>query len=256
MKMATAPIKYSMSIKSAVAALTFALLFGTACQTARPQRDSGTATLSRELTDARRKMEEMNHRLSVLQFMVDSHERAISDLEREPSVPRRSPAMATTKPTQTAPRIVEESTTASRPQKKAAPVKRTNKRAENLASQTYTQAFAAMKSKDYSKALMLFREVAEKWPQDNLADNAIYWSGEIHYTTKDYSAAIAAFRTLLNKYPKGSKAPDALLKTGYSFIALKDKESARKYLKRVVMEHPFTASGAKAEKVLNSLDES
>ena len=258
MKMATAPIKYSISRKSAAAAFALALLLGTACQTAQPRRDSGTATLSRELTDARRKMEEMNHRLSVLQFMVDSHERAISDIEREPSAPRMSPTAASKSSTQAPTRIVEVSTIApaSHNKKSAAPIKRSKKRSKNLAGQTYTQAFAAMKNKDYSKALMLFREVAEKWPQDNLADNAIYWSGEIHYTTKDYSAAITAFRTLLNKYPKGSKAPDALLKTGYSFIALKDKESARKYLKRVVMEHPFTASGAKAEKVLNSLDES
>lgn len=185
-----------------------------------------------------------------MQFMIDSHERALSDLERNPSTssPIREKAEK--------PQITEESVKPplTKPKKRALTAKPEAPIQENLASETYTQAFAAMNKKEYDKAIVLFHEVAEKWPTDNLADNAIYWSGEIHYTKKDYSAAISAFRTLLNKYPKGSKAPDALLKTGYAFISLKDKESARKYLKRVIIEYPFTSSGAKAEKALNSLD--
>ncbi|BCS96139.1 hypothetical protein DSLASN_17710 [Desulfoluna limicola] len=242
--------------KHTAVAIMIALLFLPACKTAQPRRDSGTATLSRELDETRRKMDEMHHRMSVLQFMVDSHERAISDLERQ-STGTPAAAPPPIQPKATAPKITEEPAKTPSVQPKAMPIPTKKKQSDkgNLASQTYTQAFAAMKDKNHEKALVLFREVAEKWPDDNLADNAIYWSGEIHYDRKDYSAAISAFRTLLTKYPKGSKAPDALLKTGYAFLALDDKESARKYLKRVVMEYPFTTSGAKAEKVLNSLDE-
>lgn len=256
MTKATARRKTGFPQKYTAAVIMIALLIFPACKTAQPRRDSGTATLSRELDETRRKMDEMHHRMSVLQFMVDSHERAISDLEREasgtPAMPP-SPIM----PKATATTITEEPAKKPSAQPKAVPIPAKKKKSDkgNLASQTYTQAFAAMKEKNHEKALVLFREVAEKWPDDNLADNAIYWSGEIHYDKKDYSAAISAFRTLLNKYPKGSKAPDALLKTGYAFLALDDKESARKYLKRVVMEYPFTTSGAKAEKVLNSMDE-
>lgn len=232
--------------KSATAALLIALLVAPACQTAQPQQNLGTSSLSQEMDETRQKMEELEHRLSVMQFMVDSHERAISDLERQ-SAPAKAPA-APVKPEVKAPQIKEEPV-----KTPPAPVKTSTPEKGSLASQTYTEAFAAMKEKKYDKALDLFREVAEKWPQDNLADNAIYWTGEIHYSKKDYPAAIGSFKTLLSKYPKGSKVPDALLKTGYAFLALNDKESARTFLKRVVMEYPFTTSGAKAEKALNSL---
>lgn len=255
MMKATSKKRDRFCFKSIAAVLMMALLFIPACKTAQPRRDSGTATLARELDETRLKMDEIHHRLSVLQFMVDSHERAISDLERQPNaLLPTSPAPS--EPMVERPHMSEQPANVPLPQTTKAPVAPVGKKSdqENLASQTYTQAFAAMQERNHEKALILFREVAEKWPNDNLADNAIYWSGEIHYSNKDYSAAISAFRTLLNKYPKGSKAPDALLKTGYSFLALDDKESARKYLKRVVMEHPFTTSGAKAEKALNSLD--
>ncbi|WP_300666826.1 tol-pal system protein YbgF [Desulfoluna sp.] len=255
MTKATAKRRNRIPRATAAIALMMILLFTPACKTVQQRRGPGTATLSRELEETRRKINEMHHRLSVMQFMVDSHERAISDLERQttasPSAPTMPPA-----PTTKAQRIAEEPLKKTPAQvKKPLVVKKKKSGKPTLAHQTYTQAFAAMKKKNYAKALVLFREVAEKWPNDNLADNAIYWSGEIHYTEKNYSDAISAFRTLLNKYPKGSKAPDALLKTGYSFLSLNDKESARTYLKRVVMEHPFTTSGAKAEKVLNSLDD-
>lgn len=258
MTKAKAPRRNRRPRKTVAAALVVALFLIPACKTVAHRRDPGTATLSRDMEESRRMISEMSHRLSVLQFMVDSHERAISDLERqadgspEPSATPIAPVAAHPK----APQITEgPARPPSTPAKVPHVSKKKKEKDKNLAGQTYTRAFAAMKEKNYEKALVLFREVAEKWPNDNLADNAIYWSGEIHYTKKNYSAAISAFRTLLNKYPKGSKAPDALLKTGYSFLALNDKESARKYLKRVVMEHPFTTSGAKAEKVLNSLDD-
>ncbi|SCY13063.1 tol-pal system protein YbgF [Desulfoluna spongiiphila] len=258
MMKATAKRRDRFPGKSAATALIIALLVAPGCKTVPQRRDPGTATLARELQETRQKMNEMHHRLSVMQFMVDSHERAISDLERTTPVSGEAPItpIASAEPPVKAPQISEESSASSSlPKAAPLPVKQKKSDKGNLASRTYTEAFAAMKEKNHEKALLLFREVAEKWPGDNLADNAIYWSGEIHYTEKNYSAAISAFRTLLKKYPKGSKAPDALLKTGYSFLALNDKESARKYLKRVVMEHPFTPSGAKAERALNSLDD-
>ncbi len=251
MTQARSPRGDSISAPWAIIGLMAVLLTTSACQSIQPKRDSGTVTLARELAETQRQVEEMTHRLSVLQFMLDSHERALADLERNTAP---SPAPLPTTPV--TPFVTEEAVKPPlpRPKKSAAAKKAKGTRQKNLASQTYTQAFAAMNKKEYDKALILFREIAEKWPTDNLADNAIYWSGEIHYTKKDYSAAIGAFRSLLNKYPKGSKAPDALLKTGYAFISLKDKESARTYLKRAVMEYPFTVSGAKAEKALNALD--
>ena len=243
--------------------LTLALTFLTsACKTLPPARDPGTTTLARELEEMRRNVEELKHRLSVVQFMVDSHERAISDLERSntggphPMVPQEIKAPTpTVSPVEET--IIQATPLPPHPPKKPKPApKKTKKKSDSTrVNKTYTQAFDALRAKKYAEAIVLFREVAEKWPDHDLADNAIYWNGEIHYTKGDYSAAVSAFRTLLSKYPKGSKVPDALLKTGYAYLKLNDKDSARTYLKRVVVEYPFSTSGAKAEKTLNKMDE-
>lgn len=250
------PRRLSLSVTTTL----FIALIISGCKTLPPTNDPGTVTLSRELEETRRTLEELTHRLSVVQFMVDSHERAISDLERQ-GVAAAAPKMMepTPEPKKAAKvqeaKILEESLAAGKPKSKVVKKARKKSATSNLANASYTKAFEALKQKKYSRSLMLFREVAEKWPDSDLADNAIYWSGEIHYTKGDYSAAVQSFRTLLSKYPKGSKVPDALLKTGFAYLALKDKDSARKYLKRVVVEHPFSTSGAKAERMLNDMDE-
>ena len=87
----------------------------------------------------------------------------------------------------------------------------------------------------------------------DLADNALYWSGECRYARKEYAEAIGLFKQVLEKYPQGSKVPDALLKIGLAYISTGDKKNARVYLKKTVSQYPFTPAGTKAEKKLKQL---
>ena len=79
----------------------------------------------------------------------------------------------------------------------------------------YDEAYADYNAGRYSKAVMLFSQVIERNPESPLADNALYWIGESHYSRKNFEEALAAFQRVLSEYPFGNKVPDAMLKAAY-----------------------------------------
>lgn len=119
----------------------------------------------------------------------------------------------------------------------------------------YQEAMEIFRSGDYETAAGLFVEFARQFPKDDLADNALYWSGECRYARKDYTGALTQFRQVIDDYPSGSKAPDALLKIGFAYLSLGDTESAVTYLRKVVAQYPFSPAGAKAEERLKTLQD-
>lgn len=266
---------------SALALFILSLFMISGCATGKADRDQN-ARLSTELDAANRRIDEIYHRLSVLQFMVDSHDRVLSDRDLklknsgfvplsdgstpeapvvEESIPQ--PEKVTSEKTDSATvtaqgalAVDEETTTA----RDAETVKK-----ETLASTTasvegksteviYAEGLSALKAGDYPTAAAMFRAVVEGHPNHDLADNAVYWTGEIFYDQKDYREAVRIFKRLVEIYPTQGKVPDALLKIGYSYHSMGDKENAVKYLKKVVVEHPFTDPGSKAEAMLNKIE--
>ncbi len=117
----------------------------------------------------------------------------------------------------------------------------------------YNEARQLLLANKFNAAEKEFKAVADEYSNNPLAVNSLYWMGECRYSMKDYNGAIAIFKQLVEKYPNGSKVPDALLKTAYAYISIGDDDNAREYLKRVVKTFPFSPSGEKAEKKLQSL---
>jgi tol-pal system protein YbgF len=275
------------------------------------------AQLSAELEEANQKIDEMYHRLSVVQFMVDSHERILSDRDHKlkksgfvkPEAPSRTkktsepsvgsePAKGTvteenisageqTKDAENTHTAVEQVTgeekkdtmdaTALEPNENAVESSegKTKDSENELAVEPekthevqsveinvegkspkdiYSQGFSALKNRDYPTAAALFKALVTNYPNHDLADNSVYWTGEIFYDQKDYKEAIRIFNRLIETYPNGGKVPDALLKIGYSYHSLSDKANAVKYLKKVVVDFPFTDPGSKAEAMLNKIE--
>lgn len=111
----------------------------------------------------------------------------------------------------------------------------------------YQAAFNLLKDGKYDAAATALREFIARYPQHELAPNAMYWLGETHYVRRDYPAALAAFEGLLKAHPDTRKAPDALLKAGYCQYELKRYGPARTTLTRVVQEFPDTPAAAEAK---------
>ncbi|MBF0226905.1 MAG: tol-pal system protein YbgF [Desulfobacterales bacterium] len=210
--------------------------------------------LKDQITILSKKIDEIYHQVSVIQFMVDNHERIIRNRDnilQKDNKPQDSP--------------IKELTKKDIPQKKVLPSESKTKEnvkpqiknppsENNIYKQSYDKAFEAYKKNEYENALTLFKLFEEKYPVNDLSDNALYWAGECYYSQKKFNEAIEVFKKLLQKYPNGSKVPDALLKIGYCYISLGEKEKGYTYLKEVVKNFPFSPAGAKAEEDLRRLN--
>lgn len=120
--------------------------------------------------------------------------------------------------------------------------------------QLYQKARNLLLEGDAVNAAQLFKSFATRHPHHSLADNALYWLGECHYTLGQYAQAIEEFQHLIKTYPKAEKVPDALLKIGYSFLSLDDINRAGHYLKLVLKKYPFSLAAEKAQVKLKSIE--
>jgi len=115
----------------------------------------------------------------------------------------------------------------------------------------YNKGRVLLLERHISRARTLFSDFVKKFPDHELADNALYWLGECSYTTGNYEKAAEIFKTLVQAYPKSPKVPDALLKTGYSYISLDDVSQATHYLRQVITRYPFSPAADKAQQKLS-----
>lgn len=97
------------------------------------------------------------------------------------------------------------------------------------------------------------QEFLKNYPGDSLAPNANYWIGETWYAQKDFTQAILTFKDVTQKYPKHDKAAAALYKIGLSYEAVGDKANAVFYLKALLDEYPRSEQAAPARAKLKSL---
>ena len=118
----------------------------------------------------------------------------------------------------------------------------------------YKKARNLLIEDNFKDAADLFTEVIKTYPQNALADNAVYWLGECHYSMGDYKKAILVFQSLTLKYPKSEKVPDAILKLGYSYLSLDDSNRAHHYLKKVITNYPFSPAADKAQLKLKGFE--
>ncbi len=120
--------------------------------------------------------------------------------------------------------------------------------------QIYNQARQSYKARDDQRALSAFSDVAMRFPQSDLADNAYYWMGEIYYRSKNYPEAIHAFQTVMQLYPHGNKVPDAMLKMGFAYADIGQYHVAKTILDDVSLRFSGnTRIRNLAVKKLNSL---
>jgi len=115
--------------------------------------------------------------------------------------------------------------------------------------QVYTQAFEAMKARQFDESMVGFQNLIVKFPNGQYTPNAYYWMGELHLVAKtNPELARQSFMQVVSLYPDHQKAPDALYKLGVVYHNLGDVPSAKKFLQRVQNEHPDSAAAGLAAK--------
>jgi tol-pal system protein YbgF len=116
------------------------------------------------------------------------------------------------------------------------------------------QLFAVAYS-DYSRgndalALSEFRQYIEIYPDSELADNAVYWIGEILYAQKNYQGAADAFICVFDISPKGDKAAIALYKRALALAEIGWRDEAVAQLNALVKAYPKRSESEMAKKCL------
>ncbi|WP_456396391.1 tol-pal system protein YbgF [Desulfurobacterium sp.] len=123
----------------------------------------------------------------------------------------------------------------------------------------YKKAFNAMESGELDTARILFETLVKRYPDSPLADNSLYWIGEIFYSHGDYATALDYFKKVVDNYskyypsPKGNKVPAALLKEALCYKGLGDNTKAKQLLKQLISKYPSTNEAAIAKVKLMEL---
>jgi tol-pal system protein YbgF len=117
----------------------------------------------------------------------------------------------------------------------------------------YRQAKQAFDQGDSDTARDKFKELIERYPKSERADNAQFWIGEIYYREKWYEKAILEYQKVIENYPKGNKVPASLLKQGFAFLNLGDKANSRLILQELIKTYPKTNEAKIAKDKLKDL---
>jgi tol-pal system protein YbgF len=114
----------------------------------------------------------------------------------------------------------------------------------------YDSALARYYNGQYAKAQEDFAAFLSRHPSSPLTPNALYWQGECLYAQKKFDAAIMLFKDIAAKYPGHPKAAAALLKAGFAYARINDMENARFYWQILVDDFPRSEPAGIARKRL------
>jgi tol-pal system protein YbgF len=126
-----------------------------------------------------------------------------------------------------------------------------NRGESSSAEDLYREALQLVQENmEFRAAREKFTTFVDKYPQHELAINAMYWIGETLYGNKKYENAILQFQDVIQMYPDHSKVPAALLKQGLAFYNLGDQRNAEIILQKVVDKYPDSPEAKKAQERL------
>jgi tol-pal system protein YbgF len=117
----------------------------------------------------------------------------------------------------------------------------------------YRSAYEDYMRGNYDLAADGFAEYRRRYPETELADNALYWIGECADAQDEHEKALATFTQVLEDYPTSDKAAAAQLKKGLIYLKQGDQGQGVVNLQYVVYEHPGTREADLAREQLKSL---
>ena len=106
------------------------------------------------------------------------------------------------------------------------------------AAERYKFAMNIMKSGDFEKAEIAFKEFVDAHAKHELAGSAQFWYGETFYIRQLYEDAAVAFLDGYQKYPNSPKAPENLLKLGVTLAELGETEQGCKMIANLKKAYP------------------
>ena len=93
-------------------------------------------------------------------------------------------------------------------------------------------------------------EFLSRFGNSELADDALYWLGDLAYGEKEYAQALSYFQDLFDRFPASETIPAAMLKSAYCLQSLGREIESREFMQRLVDEHPDSPEAAQAREQL------
>lgn len=119
--------------------------------------------------------------------------------------------------------------------------------------EVYNMAYSDYLKGNFQLAIEGFTLYRDNFPESPLADNALYWIGECHFSQKEYEKAIDQFNSLILNYPHGDRIPAAYLKKGISLMELGKKEEALVVFKLLISKYPLEEETKIAQQKIKEL---
>jgi tol-pal system protein YbgF len=119
--------------------------------------------------------------------------------------------------------------------------------------EVYQYGMQRLKAKAYLEAIAAFEDIVERAPQHDLADNAMYWTGQCHAERGDHRVALDVWQRLPVRYPKSPKVPDALYGMAQSHEAVGEPALAETLYLELVTHYPKAEKVRDAQKALKRL---
>jgi len=114
----------------------------------------------------------------------------------------------------------------------------------------YKQAYSLLDAGKLDDARVAFQGFLNKYPQNPLSSNAIFWIGECYFRQNEFTKAAQNYARVVKEYPKSSKAADSYYKLGLSFYNLKKYDAAKASLQKVISDYPQSYTAPLARKKL------
>lgn len=106
---------------------------------------------------------------------------------------------------------------------------------------------------NYDQALAELEEFLRLHPDDDLADDAKYLIGEVHFSRQNYQEAVGAYDRLLKEHADGDRAASAHLKKGLALLEMNRTADAVIQFQHVVSAYPKSEEARLARERLRAL---
>ncbi|MBI4874440.1 MAG: outer membrane protein assembly factor BamD [Acidobacteria bacterium] len=121
------------------------------------------------------------------------------------------------------------------------------------AEQLYQSAVRDRTSGNLDLAMQEFNDYMRFFPATELAPNAQFYAGMIHYDKGDMESAIKAFDLVLEKFPENNKTADAMYMKGMALLKSEQRNAAVQEFREVVKRFPRTDLADKSRERLKAL---
>ncbi len=117
----------------------------------------------------------------------------------------------------------------------------------------YSNGLRDLTGGKYDLARQEFQDYLKYYPETDLASNAQFYLGEIHFAQKQYREAVGEYDKVLQNYPRSFKLAPARLKKGMALVELGEKTSAIREFREIVRRFPGTEEERRARAKLREL---